>query len=104
MSDYSNIGAVCFDCARNAGFTPKKKTGGVWVGECDICKRRKPCTDLWHDWMLTKKKGKKGKRGWKMSAFCDLCYKDPYTGELLCVRLGKWVERCPNFPDGYTRE
>ena len=36
-----------------------------------------------------------------MSAFCDLCYKDPDTGELLCVRLGKCVERCPNFPDSY---
>ena len=38
VSDYSNIVAVCFDCARNAGFTPNKKTGGAWVGECDICK------------------------------------------------------------------
>ena len=36
-----------------------------------------------------------------MSGFCSLCYKDPGTGELLCVRLGKWVEMCPNFPDGY---
>ena len=36
-----------------------------------------------------------------MSGFCSLCYKDPDTGELLCVRLGKWVEMCPNFPDGY---
>ena len=33
-----------------------------------------------------------------MSAFCSLCYKDPDTGALLCVRLGKWVEMCPNFP------
>lgn len=36
-----------------------------------------------------------------MSAFCNLCSKDPDTGELLCVRLVKWVERCPNFSDGY---
>ena len=35
-----------------------------------------------------------------MSAFCDLCYKDPHTGELLCVRLGKWVKSCPDFSDG----
>ena len=55
MRDYSNIGAVCFDCARNAGFTPNKKTGGALVGECDVCKRRKPCTDLWHDLMLAGK-------------------------------------------------
>ena len=36
-----------------------------------------------------------------MSALCSLCPKDPDTGELLCVRLVKWVETCPNFPDGY---
>ena len=36
-----------------------------------------------------------------MSAFCDLCSKDLDTGELFCVRLGNWVERCPNFQDGY---
>lgn len=36
-----------------------------------------------------------------MSAFCNLCTKDPDTGEYFCVRLGKWVEKCPNFPDGY---
>ena len=35
-----------------------------------------------------------------MSALCSLCSKDPDTGELLCVRLVKWVERCPNLPDG----
>ena len=39
-----------------------------------------------------------------MSAFCDLCYKDPSTGELLCVRLGKWFETCTNFPDCYPWE
>lgn len=36
-----------------------------------------------------------------MSAFCNLCSKDPDTDELFCVRLGRWVERCQNFPDGY---
>ena len=37
-----------------------------------------------------------------MSAFCNLCTKDPDTGEYFCVRLGgKWVGECPNFPDGY---
>ena len=35
-----------------------------------------------------------------MSAFCDLCSKDPDTGELFCVRLGRGVERGPNCPDG----
>lgn len=39
-----------------------------------------------------------------MSTFCDLCYKDPDTGGLFCVRLGKWVETCPNLPDGYPCE
>ena len=59
MSDYTDIGAVCSDCARKAGFVPKKKTVGMWIGECDICHKEKPCTDLWHDWMLTKKRKKK---------------------------------------------
>lgn len=36
-----------------------------------------------------------------MSTFCDLCRRDPDTGELFCARLGEWIERCPNFPDGY---
>ena len=36
-----------------------------------------------------------------MSAICDLCYKDQDTGKLFCVIISKWVERCPNFPDGY---
>ena len=37
-----------------------------------------------------------------MSAFCNLCHRDPDTGEYFCVRLGgKWVGECPNFPDGY---
>ena len=54
MIDYTNIGAVCSDCARKAGFVPKKKTVGMWVGECDICHKEKPCTDLWHDWVPKK--------------------------------------------------
>lgn len=36
-----------------------------------------------------------------MSAFCFLCHKDPDTGELFCARIGKWVERCFAYPDGY---
>ena len=56
MKDYSNVRAVCFDCARNAGFTPKKKAVGVWIGKCEICLMQKPCTDLWHDWIPYAKK------------------------------------------------
>lgn len=48
--DYSEVGAVCSDCAKAAGFTPKDKAVGVWMDECGICHERKPCTDLWHDW------------------------------------------------------
>jgi hypothetical protein len=55
VSDYSNIGAVCFDCAKAAGFTPKDKAVGVWIGECGICHKQKPCTHLWHDWNPPKK-------------------------------------------------
>ena len=51
MKDYSNICAVCYDCARNAGFTPKEKAVGVWVDICGICHEKKPCTNLHHDWM-----------------------------------------------------
>ena len=54
MKDYTNIGAVCFDCARKAGFSQKNKAVGVWVDECGICHERKPCTDLHHDWMPPK--------------------------------------------------
>ena len=36
-----------------------------------------------------------------MSAFCNLCHRDADTGEYFCARLGGWVEKCPNFPDGY---
>ena len=50
MTDYSNIGAICFDCAMKAGLVQKNKIVGAWIGECDICHKQKPCTDLWHDW------------------------------------------------------
>lgn len=50
MIDYSNIGAVCFDCARKAGLVQKHKICGAWIGECEICHKQKPCTELWHDW------------------------------------------------------
>ena len=50
MKDYSNVGAVCRDCALAAGFTPKDKAVGVWVDKCGICGKQKACTDLWHDW------------------------------------------------------
>lgn len=36
-----------------------------------------------------------------MSAFCNLCHRDADTGEYFCARFGGWVEKCPNFPDGY---
>lgn len=54
MTDYSNIGAICLDCARNAVFVQKHKAIGVWLGECEICHEQKPCTDLWHDWNQSK--------------------------------------------------
>lgn len=46
----SNIGAVCFDCARKSGFTLKEGAVGVWTDECGICHEQKPCTNLHHDW------------------------------------------------------
>lgn len=49
-TDYSEVGAVCRDCAKAAGFTPKEKAVGVWMDECGICHEQKPCTNLWHDW------------------------------------------------------
>lgn len=54
MKDYTNIGAVCFDCARKAGFSQKKESVIVRNDECGICHARKPCTDLHHDWMPPK--------------------------------------------------
>ena len=53
--DLSNVGAVCYDCAKAHGFLPKDKSVGVWMDECSICKERKLCTDLWHDWNQSKK-------------------------------------------------
>jgi hypothetical protein len=43
-------GAICFDCARAIGLTPKDKAVGVWTDECCVCHKQKPCTDRWHDW------------------------------------------------------
>lgn len=48
--DLSAVSAVCDDCARTLGFTPKDKVVGVWTDKCGICHQRKPCTDLHHDW------------------------------------------------------
>ena len=54
MTDYTTIRAVCFDCARKAGFVQKKKAVLVMEDECGICKSRRPCTDLHHDWIIPK--------------------------------------------------
>ena len=54
--DYSNVRAVCFGCARNAGFVQKKKAVIAFEDECGICKARRPCTDLRNDWMKPKKR------------------------------------------------
>jgi hypothetical protein len=51
MNRYANVGAVCRDCAKKAGFTPKRKIVGVWMDECGICHEKKPCTSLHHDWI-----------------------------------------------------
>lgn len=48
--DYENIGSVCHQCAEAAGFVPKDKVVGVWTDECEICHKRKLCTNLHHDW------------------------------------------------------
>ena len=55
----SNIHAVCGDCARTLGFTPKDKVVGVWMDECVVCHQHKACTDLWHDWKQVKKEESK---------------------------------------------
>lgn len=55
MKDYSNVRAVCFDCARKAGFVQKNKAVIAFEDECGICKARRPCTDLRNDWMPPKK-------------------------------------------------
>lgn len=54
MKDYSNVRAVCFACARRAGFVQKKKAVIVFEDECGICKARRPCTDLRNDWIQPK--------------------------------------------------
>lgn len=54
----NDVSAVCDDCARAAGCKPKNKICGVWVGTCDICKKSKTCTNLWHDWIVPKRKEK----------------------------------------------
>lgn len=58
MKDYSNVGAVCFDCARKAGFKFNKTAASVWTGKCEICHEQKPCTNLWHDWNPPKSNNK----------------------------------------------
>lgn len=45
-----NIGAICFNCAKELGFRAKDKAVGVWVDECSVCHETKPCTDAHHDW------------------------------------------------------
>lgn len=52
--DLTKVSAVCDYCAKAAGCKPKNKICGVWFGTCDICKERKPCTNLWHDWIVPK--------------------------------------------------
>ena len=48
--DLSGVHAICSDCARMLGFERKDKAVGVWMGDCEVCHRRRACTDLWHDW------------------------------------------------------
>lgn len=48
--DLSAVSAVCDDCARTLGFTPKNEIIGAWMYECGVCHQRKACTDLHHDW------------------------------------------------------
>ncbi len=61
-SDHSTVRAVCQACAIAAGYTPKKKVVGVWMGKCGICHQRKPCTDLQHDWEKAGKEAPNGKQ------------------------------------------
>lgn len=60
MSQYrinlNDVSVVCYDCAKAAGCKPKPKIVGIWNDTCDICKKRKPCMDLWHDWIVPKRK------------------------------------------------
>ena len=59
--DYSNVRAACFDCARKSGFLQKNKAVIAFEDECDICKARRPCTDLWHDWIQPKEESEESK-------------------------------------------
>lgn len=63
MNDYSTIHAVCRECAMKAGFTPKDKCVGVWMDECGICHKQKPCTDLHHYWHRPKAKESEAANG-----------------------------------------
>ena len=36
-----------------------------------------------------------------MSAFCNLCHRDPDTGEFFCARIGGWVDKRPGFHGVY---
>jgi len=54
LKRYADVRAVCSNCARAAGFVRKDKVVGVWMDECGICHKHKPCTNLWHDWAATK--------------------------------------------------
>lgn len=44
------VNAICDDCARALGFVQKDKISGMWMGECEVCHKEMPCSDLWHDW------------------------------------------------------
>lgn len=52
--DLTKVSAVCRECATAAGCKPKNNLVAAWMDTCDICKERKPCTDLWHDWIVPK--------------------------------------------------
>lgn len=49
---------VCRECANRMGYEPKKKTVGVWPGECDFCGKHKVLTSLSHDWNKKEEEGK----------------------------------------------
>ena len=51
------MSAICDECARRLGYRQKDKVVGVWVDECDICGKRKPCTDSVHDYYPPKREG-----------------------------------------------
>lgn len=78
--DYSNVRAVCFNCARKAGFVQIKKAVIAFEDDCDICKARRPCTDLHHDWIPPEKES----RGEGMKTTNDVL--DPFE------RLAREVE------------